>query len=192
MRMAAQTSSSSFSNTTTTIFTIFNGPRVSSSLYHRPEDVLHAEGSIASFSLILCFVSSLISSVARHALLEHSHGVPSCCARCCCLPLKSHRPAVLPTFMDMNLMDVNSCIWLLFLWRRNKEKEKKKKRGKKSVYVNITIVSLCYLLCLSAICRLSVFIQYIALSFAFIFKSFWKIVIVILTVVSNILVSDRT
>lgn len=67
-----------------------------------------------------------------------------------------------------------------------KEKEKKEEGEKKSVYVNITIVSLFYLLCLSAICRLSVFIHCSLLCI------YLQVFLKNCPVASNILVSDRT
>lgn len=90
MWMATQTSASSFFSTTTTMFTIPYDPRVSYNLYNRPENVLHAEGSVVTLNIILSFASSPISCAAHHALSEHSNNVPSCCVCCCFLPLKSH------------------------------------------------------------------------------------------------------
>lgn len=83
------------------------------------------------------------------------------CARCYCHPLKSY---TLLTFHDVNLMDMKIADGF--------KKKQRKQNNNKKMSKGITVHSNCQPV-LSAICRLSVFIN--GPFFAFIFMSFEKL-----------------
>lgn len=147
---------------------------------------MQAEGFIVTLSIILSFASFPISCVAHHVLLEHSDSVPSYCASCCCLPLKSHILCVLLTFVDVNLMDMKNCIWLIFLQRRKKQRKKKKRRGKK---ISLCVHNNCQpVLSALSVSYLPAVCIYTLLSLLHLSSSLLKNCLV----VSNILLLDRT